>query len=110
WLIGLAGGGGGCVDLVERVTLPALRCALAVADVEARFLVHTDQPERALAALRGFKVETRPPAKFISHYRIMSDAHREALAAAQPGERIAFVNADMVPSVEVFAVAERRFV
>ncbi len=36
-------------------------------------------------------------------------ANREALELAEPGEAVAFINADMVCSREIFAASERRF-
>jgi len=110
WLICIPVWGDHHLRLFETETVPALRVALAVGGIsDVRFLVHTDNPLRVNLALEGFAADVRSPHKFYSPYRIMSAAHRDALAAALPGERVAFVNADMVGSCEVFAAAERRF-
>lgn len=106
WLIATPAWGDRCVDLFLRVTLPATLAALN--GREARFIVHTDRPMRVMDAMYGISCVTQCPHPGKTH-EALGHAHREALQLAQLDEAVAFINADMVPSIEVFDAAERRF-
>src|SRR4051794_16826425 len=109
WLISTPAWGDRCVKLACAVAIPAIKVALAQRSGGHRFLVHTDQPEKVRAVLQGSKYTLLPvPPGGNSHYSL-GNANRDAIATARMGEAIAFINADMVPSIEVFSAAERRF-
>jgi hypothetical protein len=111
WLIAIPAWGQRCIDLFTRKALPAISAARAGVTGDMRLIVHTDQPDAIFRALgqsfAGSMVRPVPPGK--SPHDSFGIAHRQALDLAANGECIAFINADMVGSVEVFAAAEDRF-
>jgi hypothetical protein len=109
WLISTPAWGDRCVKLACEVAIPAIKLALAQRSGGHRFVVHTDQPERMGAVLRGSEHTLLPvPSGENSHYSL-GNANRDAIRMARTGEAIAFINADMVPSIEAFSAAEHRF-
>ena len=74
-------------------------------------MVHTDQMSLIKLVMHNArqKAEYYPVPVFESKYYSMSEAHRQVISMAQPGERVALINADMIPSIECFAAAEKRF-
>jgi len=112
WVIAIPAWGKRCMDHFEFRTLPAIQAALAKLspDDNVRFIVHTDQPERVQDCLGDWEVDLRPrPDTGIDNNHIrLGNAHREVLAKAKVGEAVAFINADMVCSVEAFAAAGAR--
>ena len=102
------------VALLESVVLPAILAAAGGASGSVRFIVHTDQPER-LARVFSFTchgVEFRDPVacnERDSRHIKMSACHRDGVALVADGDCVAIINADMVPSLEVFSAAESRF-
>src|SRR6266404_405646 len=97
-------------------TLPALRVALAYAQIPYRLIIHTDSPEK-LANL-GVPVTFRPllfPTKTDKqvetglNHEIFGCCHREAIDFTEVGERLMFLNADIILSREVFTASEARF-
>jgi hypothetical protein len=110
WLIATPAWGERCVGLFLDVVLPAIRAAATRCSGNVRFMVHTDEPKRIKAALdpSAHRVLEVPGGDDSPHVKL-GMVHREALAETGRGECIAFINADMVPSIEMFAAAERRF-
>jgi hypothetical protein len=112
WLIHVPAWGQRCVPLFINVVLPAIRPAMFRASGRVRFMVHTDNPIPISEALGDCEHEIRTlPAlqpRQNAHHR-MGMCNREAMAAAHLGEAVAFINADMVPSIEVFSAAEKAF-
>lgn len=89
--------------------LPAIVAALKEIKGEHRFVIHTDNFPLISAALSGHQALLyRVPDGKSPHHQF-GRAHLHALDIASMGEAVAFINADMVPSREVFAAAERRF-
>jgi hypothetical protein len=110
WLIATPAWGDRCVGLFIDVTLPAIEAAAARCSGNVRFMVHTDEPKWIKSALNGLEHEVlKVPHGDDSPHSKLGRVHREALAEASRGECIAFINADMVPSIEIFEAAERRF-
>jgi hypothetical protein len=108
WLVVIPAWGPRCLATFERGALPAILAATP-ATMPLRFLVHTDNANRLRASMTGLDVEFRDVPQGRDPHHRLGAAHREGIAAAKTGEAIAFVNADMVGSVEIFAAAERRF-
>jgi hypothetical protein len=77
-------------------------------------VIHTDNP-------KAIKQAIAPPEQLNQHmvlpllkghqstHALLGNIHRAAIAYAERGECIAFINADMVPSIEIFEAAEKRF-
>jgi hypothetical protein len=112
WLAVIPAWGARCVDAFINSTLPATIIAAKHSGSRVRFMIHTDQRERVQAAMlpwldnvifRPVPLEGREP-----HHKL-GFAHREGIAFAEFGECIAFINADMPGSIEIFEAAERRF-
>lgn len=95
----------------ELFTLPALLLAAKQAKYKIRFLTHTDDPDRIakMAYRAGAIGTTRPLPQEPNKHLCLGLCNRDGIAAAEPGDIVALVNADMVPSVEFFEAAERRF-
>jgi len=111
WLIATPAWGERCVWLFVEKTLPAIRAAAARCSGTVRFMVHTDNPNRIkeeLGSLPPHRVIPIPKGDDSPHVKL-GRAHQAALSDARHGECVAFVNADMVPSIEAFEAAERRF-
>lgn len=108
WLVVVPVWGAAYRELFLDVALPAILAALRHARTRARFLIHTDRPEQIGPALAGHAVEFRHVPRG-SKYDAFGRGHQEGLASAAAGEFVALLNADLVPSVEAFAAAERRF-
>lgn len=108
WLISTPAWGTRCVDAFVEKALPAIKVALKEVSGRARFMVHTDQPHRILDAIGGNAMVRAVP-EGTNAWDKAGKANREAAAHANAGEAVAFINADMVPSREVFAASERRF-
>lgn len=109
WLITAPAWADRCAGTFVANFLPAARAALAFSGSTARFLIHTDRPDKLRAAMDGLDVEFRPVPLGRTPHHMLGAAHKEAIADAAPGEAVAFLCADMVLSVECFAAAERRF-
>lgn len=110
WLITTPVWGERCVNAYLRYSLPAIKAAARRINGRVRFVVHTDRPFELDEALAGFERRVLPvPNSRGDAHQIASDGNREALRIAHVGEYVAFVHADMVPSVEVFAASEKRF-
>lgn len=110
WLVGIPAWGQRCLDIFEKATLPATLAAAKHANSQVRFLVHTDNSARLARAMKGCEVEFRPvPAAGRDPHHKLGHANREAIAKAQSGECLAFINADMTGSIEIFGAAEKRF-
>lgn len=90
-----------------QVALPAIKAALG--DRKAAFIIHTDRPKPIEQELTGYNLVIRPVPPGRGVHQCAGAANREALQLASPGSYVAFVNADMVPSLEIFEAAERRF-
>lgn len=108
WLISTPVWGARCVDAYVGKALPAIKAALKEVGGNARFVVHTDQPSAIMGAIGGNTI-ARPVPEGHNAWDKAGKANREAAEIAKPGEAVAFINADMVPSREVFAASEARF-
>ena len=108
WLIAIPAWGERCVQHARHRTLPAVRAALSHAGASAEIICHTDMPSE-------FKKETLvtplplPGPQRSSFYYKMSDCHRDVLKRAKEGQWVAFINADNIPSREVFEAAAKHF-
>ena len=98
-------------------TLPAIRAALAHSQSKAKFLIYTDvEGISALAPLFSPQevsfLHVHCAADGQYQYRVhewLGIIHRSAIRNVETGTALAMINADMVPSLEVFGVAERQF-
>lgn len=115
WLITIPSWGKRCNDALYRYAFPAIEAALntRVYNRQVSFMIHTDEPEFMKRLFWQYDVKTRPvpidPMHPKSPHHSLGLAHKEAIALAEHGSRIAFLCADMVPSVEVFDAADKRF-
>jgi hypothetical protein len=112
WLVTTPAWGERCVGLFTDIVLPAIKAAAARSCGVVRFLIHTDDPKRIKQALdqSGFALSEQrvipvPKGDHTPHV-ILGNAHRGAIAEAKYNGCVAFINADMVPSVEIFESAE----
>lgn len=110
WLVAIPAWGQRCLDIFEKATLPAALAAAKYSNSQIRFLIHTDNPARLALSMKGCEVEFRPvPVAGRDPHHKLGHANREAIAKAAPGECLAFINADMPGSTEIFGAAEQRF-
>jgi hypothetical protein len=109
WLIATPAWGERCVDHFVNTVAPAIKFAASRISGRLRFIVHTDSPARIDAALGVFGRQLLPVPPGVTPHHSLGAAHRGAIASTALGEAIAFINADMVPSIECFAAAEARF-
>lgn len=110
WLIAVPAWGERCLDAFLGVVLPSLRLALLGTRGHVRWVVHTDQPQRVQARFgKNADLTLLPEPDGDKPHGQLGNANRDALSMARIGEAVALVNADMVPSVEMFSAAERRF-
>lgn len=111
WLICSPVWGGRCEKAFLSTTVPCLKAAIAEGvSGKVRFVIHTHDRLPLSRALSGFDVQFLPvPHHKLSEHHSAGVANREALKLARPGEAVAFVNADMACSVELFKSAEARF-
>ncbi len=101
WLIATPVWGERCLSAFETYVVPAIKAAASKIDGKVRFVVHTDQPFRLDGVLGSFGRRILPVPEGANAWVKAGAANREALREAQMGEAVAFINADMVPSVEV---------
>lgn len=99
WLVSVPVWGERCVDEFCAAGLPALDRAIAAlpASVDARLIVHTDQPERVVAASSS-RVEPRPVPAGSRSFDCMSQAHREVLGLGLRGDSVVLLTAGSVVS------------
>ncbi len=109
WAVIIPAWGDRHITALERAGLPAIKEAGRGLPGRLRFIVHTDDPRRLGIAFRGQDVAFRQPPQEMNRYLRMSGCHRAALEEVEDGECVALINADMVPSVEVFHAAEARY-
>lgn len=110
WLICVPVWGERCTKAFLNVTLPCLKAAIAEGvSGRVRFVIHTDDPYDLQLALEGFEAEFPPVPIHALDSHLPGVCNREALKWAQHSEVVAFVNADMACSVELFKAAEARF-
>jgi len=107
WLIAIPAWGDRCVAHAVRSALPSVQAALAHAQAEARFVIHTDRAPQFADSSARVTFLTLPRERY-SRYYALSDCHRQAIFMAKPGEFVALLNADHVVSIEAFAAAEKR--
>jgi len=85
------------MQIFTHAAAPALKRSLENLRMPARFLIHTDQPDAARAALAGCEVEVRQvPNK--STYVALQESHADAVRRARVGDRVVLLNADLVVS------------
>lgn len=89
---------------------PAICAALKHAGFpQHRWVVHTDRPQQFLQLFANDTVDYTDRPHEISASAELGTADRRGFAQTHVGETIMFLNADMVPSVEVFARCEEIF-
>jgi hypothetical protein len=112
WLVATPAWGERCVGLFLDKVLPAIKAAAARSSGKVRFLIHTDAPKPIKSELdpplENHRVIPLPKGERTTH-AMLGETHRAAITYARQGECIAFINADMIPSIEIFEAAERRF-
>lgn len=99
WLVSVPAWGERCVDEFCAAALPALDRAIAAlpASVDVRLIVHTDQPERVVAASSS-RVDVRPVPAGSRSFDCMSQAHREVLSLGLRGDVVVLLTAGSVIS------------
>ena len=79
--------------------------------IEVHYVVMTDQPAAVARALSDFPLTLRPiktpPREQI--FKVLCDGHAVGVEVAREGDRIVFLNADIMVSVEAFLAVEKRF-
>lgn len=109
WLVIIPTWGQRHVDAFRKVVFPAIAAATAGMQSEFRFIIHNSHDRDKIAEVtKGFSVEFMRVPEVENFHHCLSTCHREAMAKATRGEYIAFINADMVPSVEIFRATEAR--
>lgn len=107
WLIVIPVWGAAYRELFLDAVLPSIELALSQVGTPARFLIHTDRPDKLAPAFKH-PVEFREiPAG--SKYEAFGRGHQEGLKEAKTGEYVALLNADMVCSIETFSCCEEHF-
>lgn len=110
WLIAVPCWGDSYRARFLDVTLPGIKAALSHAgNPEAAFVIQTDDQGAFKDALDGFEVAYQTAPTQGDKYSQFGDAHRSALAAAQPGQWVMLMTADAMLSREAFAACESRF-
>lgn len=111
WLICCPVWGERCTKAFVEVTMPCLRAAIKEGvSGRVRFIVHTHNSEALTNALAGFDTLFFPvPPTVLSEHHSAGEANKQAIKIAKPGEVVAFVNADMACSIELFKSSEARF-
>lgn len=111
WVISVPVWGKWHSEAFANATLPAIKQAMEHASGSRfRFVIHTGVIDlRDIARLLDGLDGTFRRAEGENPFRMSAKANREAVELARPDEAVAFINADMVPSREVFSAAERRF-
>lgn len=118
WLIAVPCWGDFHRHLFLRAPLPSQIVALGMLGKPFRYVIHCDWSdddkaavERQLRFVAGFDGVTWLSAPVAANvHQALGDAHRQAAALADYGERVVLTNADIVVSREAYVVAERQFV
>lgn len=99
------------VDLTTRFVLPALVAAYRYYPVEFDLVVHTDQAAAIQACWRKIRcglsrliLKPNFPGR---KYTALAASHREVITEAPQGTAIVLLNADVIPSRELFSVITR---
>jgi hypothetical protein len=112
-VISLPAWGADFVDLATRYVAPAAKLAIErgarVNRRDVLFIVHTDAPERFAEPLRDFEAHFYALPRLANRYQILSECHRQVMAAAPHGAAIMLLNADIVSSIEAIEFAEHCF-
>lgn len=108
WLISVPVWGDRYVRTFAEAAAPALLAAVRRLGEPAHFLVHTDAPDAVRAALAGQEVEVRAVGSSPT-YVALQEAHADAVAAAEPGDRVVLLNADLVISGNFLARCSEHF-
>lgn len=111
WVVALPIWGRDFVDKLTKYTLPAIKLALERLPPEdhIRFLVHTDLADELRPHFAPYQVDLYPlPSSETNAHIQLGEVNRHSLRMTNVGEVIAFINADMVPSLEVFAASRQR--
>lgn len=109
WIVSIPAWGPMHVAKLLAHTLPSVRFALRVAGVKARILIHTDQGAHIVQAANGEDIDVAPVPGQGDLYQRFGDCHRDAIARAAEGDRVALLCADMAVSRELFSACEARF-
>jgi hypothetical protein len=110
WIITTPAWGDRAIDHFRNHSYPAMQKALEQlpADDEVRFVVHSDRPQDLSFITQPCQFLPLPDAGSKNTHAILGACHREALRMTQTDEAIAFINADMVCSIEAFAASRKR--
>lgn len=108
WLISVPAWGQDYLRTFAECAAPALLAAVRALGEPVKFLIHTDRPDLALAALPGQDVEVRPVGSHPT-YVALQRAHAEAVAVAAPGDRVVLLNADLVVSGNLLVRCAEHF-
>jgi hypothetical protein len=99
-----------CVDVFCAAGLPALQRAVAALEathgVDARLVVHTDQPDKVRGAT-SLKVECRPVPVGLRDFDSMSQGHREVMAMGLRWDVVVPLTADTVISEQGLSYCAR---
>lgn len=111
WVISLPAWNPHYIEVCTQLTIPAVRAALneLVGEHQVEFIVHTSRPAYFEAALGDYPVTFARVPKGRTPFDQFAAAHREAMAFAPIGSNVVLLNADIVVSKEIFALADRLF-
>ena len=116
WHIVVPAWGNRHVKLFRDYALPAIRKAAKGISGQWTLTVHTDQEKFIGDVIRGphdhpsgINARIVRVAPGPSRYIDLGNIHRQMIKETPQGHAIAFINADMVASIEAFAAAEARF-
>ena len=108
WLVTIPAWGDRCIKGLQ-IAVAAARCSADRCGSQLRFIVHTDDAWRVGLVMKGLETEILPVPPGSEPHGKLGNAHRQAIRHVRNGECIAFINADMVCSQELFGVAEKYF-
>jgi hypothetical protein len=111
WVVAIPVWGDEFTDKFLKWSLPAIKQALGKLEDgdSARFIVHTNKEDKLRSAFEPYPVQFHPiPGSGNAHEKL-GDINRQSLQLSNVGEVVAFINSDMVPSIEVFSASSARF-
>lgn len=111
WLISVPAWGDAYVDKFKATALPTLQLAAANVVGERLLVVHTDRPHQ-VAGMSSEVLPIEARAIHVSgdgYYVTMSNAHRDVIAMARPGDAVVIMPADAVISANALAACAAAF-